>query len=103
MPWRISFAQRSSDKARNLLVLLQFHIEGFVNMYRQAAATEGRASLVFESEAFENFSNLWKAREIYEFLSDDEFIETFELAAPGKPFEGHAFAAAALPHALFKP
>lgn len=43
--------------------------------------------LVFESEAFENFSNSWKARESYEFLSNDEFIETFELAAPGKAFQ----------------
>lgn len=45
------------------------------------------AVLVFESEAFENFSNSWKARESYEFLSNDEFIETFELAAPGKAFQ----------------
>jgi hypothetical protein len=28
-----------------------------------------------------------KARETYEFMSDDEFVETFELAAPGKPFQ----------------
>lgn len=77
----------SYDRLRKLLVLRQFHIEGFVNTYRQVVAAEGGASLVFESEAFENFSNSWKAREIYEFLSDDEFIETFELAAPNKPFE----------------
>lgn len=77
----------SYDKTRKLLVLRQFHIEGFVNTYRQASVTEGNASLVFESEAFENFSNSWKARESYEFLSGDEFIETFELAPPGKPFQ----------------
>lgn len=75
----------SYDKARKLIVLRQFHIEGFVNSYRQAPAGEGGASLVFESEGFENFSNSWKARESYEFLSDDEFIETFELAPPGMP------------------
>lgn len=74
----------SYDKQRKLLMLRQFHIEGFVNTYRQAAESDG---LVFESEAFENFSNSWQAREKYEFLSDDEFIETFELAAPGKPFQ----------------
>jgi len=77
----------SYDKARKLIVLRQFHIEGFVNSYRQAPAAEGSAALVFESEGFENFSNSWKARESYEFLSDDEFVETFELAPPGKPFE----------------
>jgi transglutaminase/protease-like cytokinesis protein 3 len=72
---------------RKLLVLRQFHIEGFVNTYRQVDTGQGSASPVFESEAFENFSNSWKARESYEFLSDNEFIETFELAAPGKPFQ----------------
>ncbi len=77
----------SFNKARKLLVLRQFHVEGFVNTFRQAVATEGSASLVFESEAFENFSNSWKPRESYEFLSNDEFIETFELAPPGKPFQ----------------
>ena len=76
----------SYDKARKLIVLRHFHAEGFVNTYRQTTAPEGTA-LLFESEAFENFSNSWKARESYEFLSDDEFVETFELAAPGRPFQ----------------
>jgi hypothetical protein len=77
----------SFDKTRKLIVLRQFHVEGFVNTFRQAVPTESPASLVFESEAFENFSNSWKARESYEFVSNDEFIETFELAPPGKPFQ----------------
>jgi hypothetical protein len=77
----------SYDKARKLIVLRQFHVEGFVNTYHQVAAPEVEGALVFESEAFENFSNAWKARESYEFLSDDEFIETFELAPPGKPYQ----------------
>lgn len=76
----------SYDKAAKRIVLRQFHIEGFVNTYRQTLS-EDQTRLVFESEAFENFSNSWKARESYEFLSNDEFIETFELAAPGKPFQ----------------
>ena len=77
----------SYDKARKTLMLRQFHVEGFVNTYRLAAAGDKPGVLVFESENFENFSNLWKARETYEFVSDNEFIETFELAPPGKPFE----------------
>lgn len=79
----------SHDKARKLIVLRQFHVEGFVNTFRQALpaeGVEGRATLVFDSEAFENLSSSWQARESYEFLSDDEFIEVFELAPPGKPF-----------------
>lgn len=75
----------SYDKQRKALMLRQFHIEGFVNTYRQASDA-GAEKLVFESENFENFSNSWKARETYEFLSDDHFVETFELAPPNKPF-----------------
>jgi len=81
----------SYDKVRKLLVLRQFHVEGFVNTYRQVGAGDGSVSLVFESEAFENFSNSWKARERYEFLSNNEFSETFELAAPGKPFQVYSY------------
>jgi hypothetical protein len=77
----------SYDRARRLVVLRQFHIEGFVNTYRQTSTTDEQASLVFESETFENLSNSWKARESYEFLSDAEFIETFELAPPGKSYQ----------------
>lgn len=77
----------SYDKARKLIVLRQFHVEGFVNTYRQATEPGAPESLVFDSEAFENFSNAWKARETYQFLSADEFVETFELAPPGKPYQ----------------
>lgn len=76
----------SYDKARKLIVLRQFHVEGFVNTYRQVSAPD-TLPMVFESESFENFSNTWKARETYEFNGDDEFVETFELAPPGKPYE----------------
>jgi hypothetical protein len=58
-----------SAKARKLIVLRQFHVEGFVNTYRRVDSEGGANSLVFESEVFENFSNSWKARETYEFLS----------------------------------
>lgn len=76
----------SFDKARKTIVLRQFHIESFVNTYRMLP-TEGGTTLVFESEAFENLRPGWRARETYKFVSDDEFTETFELAAPDKPFE----------------
>lgn len=77
----------SYDKSLKRLKLRQFHIEGFVNTYRQADPVPEGGPLVFESESFENFSNSWKARETYDFVSDDEFLETFELAPPSKPFE----------------
>jgi hypothetical protein len=76
----------SYDKARKTLMLRQFHEEGFVLLYAMSP-TSTPQKLVFESVSFENFSNEWKSRETYEVISDDEFVETFELAAPGKEFE----------------
>jgi hypothetical protein len=76
----------SRDRARKTIVLRQFHQEGFVNQYAQKAG-EPAATLVFESEAFENIPPTWKARETYEKVSADEFVETFELAQGDAPFE----------------
>ena len=76
----------SLDKARKTLVLRHFHGEGFVNSYRQLVVADRPELMVFESESFENFNNSWRARETYEFISKDELVELFELAAPGKDF-----------------
>lgn len=77
----------SHDTARQVVVLRQFHQEGFVNQYVLNAQASGPGRLVFDSESFENFDQRWRARETYEFRSADEFVETFELAAPGKELE----------------
>jgi hypothetical protein len=76
----------SYDKSRKTLMLRHFHEEGFINLYALNAGKSSATKLVFESVSFENFSNEWKARETYEVISRDEFIETFELAEPGKEF-----------------
>ena len=77
----------SHDESRQVVVLRQFHQEGFVNQYVLNAQASGPDRLVFDSESFENFDQRWRARETYEFRSPDEFVETFELAAPGKELE----------------
>ena len=77
----------SYDKGRRALVMRQFHQEGFVNQYVMTPRTDAGAEVVFESEGFENLPSGWRARERYRVVSADEFEETFELAAPGKPFE----------------
>jgi hypothetical protein len=75
----------SFDRARKLLVLRQFHGEGFVNQYvEDAGSTPTRIS--FTSESIENIPAGWRARETYTFFGADEFEEIFELAEPGKPF-----------------
>jgi hypothetical protein len=76
----------SYDRARRTLVLRQFHQEGFVNQYAMQTGSPA-GSVVFESEALENVPAGWKARETYEVVSPDEFIETFELASGGGAFE----------------
>lgn len=77
----------SYDKGRRSFVLRQFHVEGFVNQYALPVADAGKQGFVFASETLENLPSGWKAREVYEIRSNDEFIEVFELAAPGKSFE----------------
>jgi hypothetical protein len=77
----------SYDRERKTLIMRQFHVEGFVNLYSLNQAGSNAKRLVFESEHFENFNNSWKAKETYDIISEDEFIETFELAPPGKPFQ----------------
>jgi len=77
----------SQDRVRNTLVLRQFHSEGFVNTYAFDAEASRDGKLVFESVAFENFDNRWRARETYTIApGGDALTETFELASPGNAF-----------------
>lgn len=76
----------SYDRTQKKILLRQFHLEGFVNEYvLESASADGRV-LVFVTTAIENIPAGWRARETYTFRSDDEFIEKFELAEPGKDF-----------------
>jgi len=76
----------SYDKAAKTFVLRQFHIEGFVCHYLLESMAEDGRSFAFVSGPMENFMPGWRGRESYRFLNDDEFIETFALARPGKEF-----------------
>ncbi len=69
----------SYDRARRAIVLRQFHTEGFVNQFAMAAPAKP-GTVVFESETLENAPAGWNARETYDVISPDEFVETFELA-----------------------
>jgi hypothetical protein len=76
----------SYDKARKTFMLRHFHEEGFVNLYALNSDQSMAKYLIFDSVNFENFSNEWRARENYNVISPDEFVEIFELAEPGKNF-----------------
>ena len=76
----------SHDRKRDVLVLRQFHQEGFVNQFAMTKSASTAKKLVFDSENFENLGT-WRGRETYDIVSNDEFIETFELGRPGKPLQ----------------
>jgi hypothetical protein len=76
----------SYDRSRKQHLFRQFHIEGFVTHYRLDSITADGKVMVFLSESIENIPPGWRAKETYRVLGENEFVETFELAAPGKDF-----------------
>ncbi len=76
----------SYDKMRKKFILRQFHVEGFVNQYTLAILSPESKTLSFDTESIENIPAGWRARETYKILNNDEFVEIFELAPPGKEF-----------------
>ncbi len=80
----------SYDKERKTFVLRQFHIEGFVNQFKIESISSDGKTIVFISESIENIPAGYRAKESYQIVNENEFIETFELAEPGKDFELYA-------------
>ncbi|HEY8224928.1 MAG TPA: hypothetical protein VIG25_06605 [Pyrinomonadaceae bacterium] len=78
------------DRALKKLTFRQFHIEGFVVQYSLGKHFRGWPQFRFTSSAIENIATGWRARETYRFLNNDEFVETFALAGPGKEFETYS-------------
>jgi len=76
----------SYDKSRKNFILRQFHLEGFVNQFALESISEDGKKIVFTTESIENLPAGFRARETYQFINDNEFEETFELAEPGKDF-----------------
>src|SRR5262249_13788466 len=79
------FGYLSHDTGRKTKVFRQFHAEGFVNQYVLTSDPNG-VLIELTSESCENTPPGWKARERYTVKGDD-LEHTFELPAPGKPFE----------------
>lgn len=78
------------DRALKKLTYRQFHVEGFVIHYLLESISEDGGTFTFTSTSIENISPGWVARETYRFVSNDEFIETFALAAPLRGFETYS-------------
>ena len=76
----------SYDRSRKQFVFRQFHVEGFVIQYVLSSVSDDGKTLVLTSESIENIGAGWRSREKWKIIGDDEFVETFELAGPGKEF-----------------
>ena len=76
------FSFYSYDRRAGKFMLRQFSVEKIVNRYVQEEISPDGKTLVFRTESIENFRPGWRARETIKIVSDDEFIEIFELAPP---------------------
>lgn len=79
------FGVFSFDRKLGKVVFRQFHVERFVNEYTMEA--QSADGFEFASVRIENIPTGYRAKESYQFVSADEVVETFSLAAPGKEFE----------------
>ncbi len=77
----------SYDRKRQKFVFRQINAEGIVNKYVLDTLCLDRNNIVFVTESIENFFDGWRAKETYKILGQDEFVEVFELAPPGKDFK----------------
>lgn len=77
----------SYDTKRLKYVFRQFHSEGIVYTFVADSFKIAKGIYEFDSESAENFSEGWKAKEVYKFLDKDEFIEIFYLSADDKQFK----------------
>ena len=77
----------SFDTGRKRFVLRQFHVEGFVNQFIAEPASEPDKLSAFVTESIENLPPGWRARETYNIIGKNEFVEVFELAKPGEDVE----------------
>ena len=75
------------NRSRKQFLFRQMHVEGFVIHYVLASISSDEKTFVFESELVENGPTGWRARETLKILGENEFTESFELAAAGKEFE----------------
>ncbi|UCF06016.1 MAG: hypothetical protein JSV33_03010 [bacterium] len=73
----------SYDSNRDIIVMRQFNIEGFVNRFTLDSLSTDNKVFVFVSESSENAPPGLRARMTYTIRDDDEFEEVFELAFPG--------------------
>ena len=73
-------------KVKAKYVFRQFHAEDVINTFSPDSLIAAQGILEFESVWIENFIEGWKAKEVYKKINENEFVEIFYLAAPGKEY-----------------
>jgi hypothetical protein len=68
------------------LVFRQLHQEKFNGIFLLSASQSRPTKLIFDSVRLDSAPATWKARDIYECISPNEYVETFEVAEGDKPF-----------------
>jgi len=76
----------SFDKIRELIVLRQFNIEGYVNQYILNDSLSSDSTFVFETEIIENFTPGGKGKWVIEKISENEIKTTIEVSFPRKDY-----------------
>jgi predicted enzyme related to lactoylglutathione lyase len=76
----------SYDKSRQLLIFRQFNSEGFINQYVLIDTLSDENTLVFETEAIENFVPGGKARWTIKKISETNIETIFDVSLPGKAY-----------------
>jgi hypothetical protein len=78
----ISFNSNDSS-----IILREFHVEGFTNIYLLDKELSNGSSFVFLTREIENNPGNWKARLTINKISDTEFNESFDIATDGVNFK----------------
>lgn len=77
----------SYDATAKTFVLRQFHAERIFNEFVMDSISADRKYMEFVTRQIENFMPRWRAKQCYQVLGQDEFVETFHLAGPEKDFQ----------------
>lgn len=77
----------SYNKNTSKIVLREFHVEGFANIYELDESESDERKFVFITREIENNPGNWKAKLILTRSSEDQFIEEFLIAMDGENFK----------------
>lgn len=76
----------SFDKSRKLLIFRQFNNEGYFNQYILNDSLSTDQTLVFQTEAIENFMPGGKAKWTIRKISENEIETVFDVSFPGRDY-----------------